>query len=175
MTSPTTLPCARGCYRGVVPSDASLAALLDEAVVREIVPGGQLVVGDAGNVVIRHTFGRTARVPAPGPRVEHDTLYDIASLTKPLATSAVLLRLVEAGRLAWDTPASAHLPYFAEGDKRGVRVRDLLAHASGLPAWRPFYERQPKRDEFPRLAAAEPLEHPPGTKSVYSDLGFMLL
>ena len=122
----------------MVPSDASLAALLDEAVVREIVPGGQLVVGDAGNVVIRHTFGRTARVPAPGPRVEHDTLYDIASLSKPLATSAVLLRLVEALGFELARVSGSHRIYIhpevAEvlclqpfrGDAKPYQIRQLV-------------------------------------------------
>jgi CubicO group peptidase (beta-lactamase class C family) len=155
--------------------DSALLSLLETGVSRQVFPGGQLLVADAGRVVLRQAFGWTARVPEPGPPVTPETLYDVASLTKAVATTSVLVRLIEAGRLAWDTPVSAHLPFFQEGDKRNVRVRDLLSHASGLPAWRPFYERTQSRDEMVRLAAAESLEAAPGTRSVYSDLGFMLL
>ena len=149
--------------------DATLVALLDDAVAQAIVPGGQLVVVDGGEVVLRHPFGTLTHDGAP---VSHETTYDVASLTKAVVTTSIVAHLVAAGRLGWDTSVAERLPYVAHRD---IRVADLLAHASGLPAWRPFYERASRRDDFPRLAAAESLEAPPGTRSVYSDLGFMLL
>jgi serine-type D-Ala-D-Ala carboxypeptidase len=145
--------------------------LLTQAVTAGAFPGGVLEVGDRGRIVLRHAFGRRATVPAPGPAVTPDTIYDVASLTKAAVTSLVVLRLVAAGRLAWDTPAARFVPE-AQG---GARVADLLAHAAGLPAWRPLHERSADRDELVRLAAAEPLERPPGAASVYSDLGFIVL
>jgi serine-type D-Ala-D-Ala carboxypeptidase len=152
-----------------VSPDATLLALLDDAVGQRIVPGGQLVVVDAGQVVLRHAFGRLTYEGAP---VTPATVYDVASLTKAVVTTTVVAKLVAAGRLDWETPVVTLLPYVPHP---GLRVAHLLAHASGLPAWRPFYQRTAQRDDFPRLAAAEPLETAPGTRSVYSDLGFMLL
>src|SRR5688572_26825439 len=146
--------------------DAALRAMLDEAVAAGVCPGGQLVAGDGGAPVIRLTFG--AR---PGPAVTFDTYYDVASVTKAAVTSLLTLLLVDDRRLEWDSPASDFVPEAPPG----VRVRDLLAHASGLPAWRPLYERAMGREAILRLAVREPVERPPGEASVYSDLGFIVL
>jgi CubicO group peptidase (beta-lactamase class C family) len=156
-------------------SDAALRALLDAAVEGGVCPGGVLAVGDRGFPVLHHPFGRRARVPEPGPPVTLDTLYDVASLTKAAVTALLALRAVEARRLAWDTPAARFLP----GAPPAARVVDLLTHTSGLPAWRPLYERllderpPAPRERIVELAAAEPLETPGA--AVYSDLGFILL
>ena len=140
--------------------------MLDEAVAAGVCPGGQLVAGDRGAPAIRLAFGQR-----PGPAVTFDTYYDVASVTKASVTSLLTLLLVGDGRLGWDTPADRYVPEAPPG----VRVRDLLAHASGLPAWRPLYERAQDRDAIVRLAAGEPVERPPGEASVYSDLGFIVL
>jgi CubicO group peptidase (beta-lactamase class C family) len=151
-------------------NEAGVIAILDEAVAARVFPGGQLVAGDGGAPVLRLAFGRNAR---PGDPVTPDTFYDVASLTKACVTSLLTLLLVADRRLDWDTPAARFVP---EAPAE-ITVRHLLAHASGLPAWRPLYERlhgEP-RDTIVRLAAAEPLERPPGEASVYSDLGFIVL
>jgi CubicO group peptidase (beta-lactamase class C family) len=145
--------------------------LLEAAVTDGVTPGGVLLVADAGEVVWRRPFGKTARVPAPGPTVDLDTLYDVASLTKPLITVALVMRLIEAGRLGLDTHAAIWVP---EADPK-IRVRDLLSHSAGYPAWLPFFETLHDRDAMVAAAAREPLAYPTGTKSVYSDLGFMVL
>lgn len=154
-------------------AEAALVAVLDAAVADHVFPGGVIAVGDAGRPVLTHAFGRTARVPEPGPEVTLDTFYDAASLTKAVVTSLVTLRLVEHRRLSLFDPAARWVPG-APGT-----LRDLLCHASGLPAWRPFYERLcaelAPRDRIVELAAAEPPERPPDTASVYSDLGFIIL
>jgi CubicO group peptidase (beta-lactamase class C family) len=151
-------------------SEAALRALLDEAVAAQVFPGGVLSVGDAGRPVLELAFGRRSRIPEAGPPVTLDTIYDLASLTKPLATSLVTLRLAETGRLALDDDAGRFVPG-APGT-----VRQLLSHSSGLPAWRPFHERSlAGRDAIIAAAASEPPERPPGQASVYSDLGFIVL
>jgi CubicO group peptidase (beta-lactamase class C family) len=147
--------------------------LIDRAVDEGAFPGGQIVVGDQGRVVWQHAFGATSYEEGASP-VTMDTVYDVASLTKPLVTTSLVLRLIEAGRLAFDTPAAAFVRELPPADPP-IRVRDLLAHAAGFPAWRPFHEQARDRDEILRLAAATPLEHPPRTRSVYSDLGFIVL
>ena len=153
-----------------------VVALLEDAVVRGIFPGAQLVVGDAGEPVLRHAAGTLAR--GDSPSVTLDTIYDTASLTKAVVTATLVLRLVERNVVDLYAPAAKWIPALAAGEKMYIRVRDLLAHASGLPAWRPLFQQIPAgaaRDRLTSLAAAEPLEAPPGARSVYSDLGFILL
>jgi CubicO group peptidase (beta-lactamase class C family) len=123
--------------------------LLDDAVVRGVAPSAQLVVGDGGRVVHEHNV-----------RVGPATLFDVASLTKALCTSWLALRLL-------DLEAPAPIA--------GVTVRHLLTHSSGLPGWRPLFERSAGRDAIVRAARETPLERPPGEASVYSDLGFIVL
>jgi CubicO group peptidase (beta-lactamase class C family) len=162
----------------------SVHALVDAALADGACPGGQLLVADRGAVVLHRAFGLCQTVPSLGAEVTLRTHYDVASLTKAVATTLVVLRLVEAGRLALDTPVTAFIPELGHRDTRSLRVRDLLAHASGLPAWRPFHERllagerlgaTTCREALLRMVATEPLDAQPGTRALYSDLGFMLL
>jgi CubicO group peptidase (beta-lactamase class C family) len=85
------------------------------------------------------------------------------------------MRLVEAGRLDLDTPVGERIPAWRSADRRAATVRDLLAHASGLPAFLPLYESCKGRTDFERAISLAPLEFVPGTRSIYSDLGFILL
>jgi CubicO group peptidase (beta-lactamase class C family) len=154
------------------------------AVADGTVPGLVLLAASGGEVRFHGAFGARQLVPRALP-VLPDTLYDVASLTKAVATSLLAMRAVAAGRLALDAPVAALLPEFAGPDlakdpRRGeVTVRHLLCHASGLPAHRPFWRQVADapsgRWAVSMLAAREPLDHAPGTRSVYSDLGFILL
>lgn len=145
-----------------------------------------------GEVVAEAAAGRLDDRP-DAPEAAPDTVFDLASLTKPLCTATLVMGLVAEGRLAPTDPVAARLPEFAHGphaaERRRVTVGDLLAHASGLPAWRPYFEAvreaaggdpayvgsEAARRQVIAAAAAEPLEAPPGRRSVYSDLGFILL
>jgi CubicO group peptidase (beta-lactamase class C family) len=103
-------------------------------------------------------------------------IYDLASLTKPLVTSLLCARLVELGELTLDSSVSHYLPEFDRTDKQMITIRELLTHTSGLPAWRPLYvltEDQP--DRAAGAIASLDLEYKPGTRVVYSDLGFIAL
>lgn len=105
-----------------------------------------------------------------------DTIYDLASLTKPLVTGLLCARRIELGELTLDSSVSHYLPEFDRTDKQMITVRELLTHTSGLPAWRPLYLLA--NDEPERAAgaiAALDLEYKPGTKVIYSDLGFIAL
>jgi CubicO group peptidase (beta-lactamase class C family) len=119
-----------------------------------------------------------------------DTIFDLASLTKPVATTTAILLLVHEGRVDLDAPVSKYLPAFSERDKDGVRVRHLLTHSSGLKPWRAFHEDllQRERKTGERLigtpAAREfvidrvlrqALVHAPGEAAVYGDLDFITL
>lgn len=134
-------------------------------------PGLVAAVGH-GDVVQREwVLGAAEDWPGGHRPMTADTVFDVASLTKVLATLPSVLLLVQRGEISLDTPVAAHVP---DVDER-VQVRHLLTHTSGLPAHRALYESARSATELIAAAAAEPLEHPPGTAVAYSDLGFLLL
>jgi CubicO group peptidase (beta-lactamase class C family) len=151
------------------PVSAALAAGLREGVA----PGAAAVVLARGAAVHVSFHGVAQRLPEPRPLGEGD-LFDLASLTKVLATASVAALAVERGALDLDAPAARWLPAL-DGDKAGITVRHLLAHASGMAAWRPLHARARGRDGVVAAVAAEPLEAAPGARAVYSDLGFIAL
>lgn len=129
------------------------------AKVEEILAGA---VGDVFFAAQLVVLGQGAELfsTAVGQATE-ETIFDLASLTKPLSTTTLVMQLVARGELRLD-----------EEPRPGLTVRDLLAHASGLPAWKRLGD---SRAEILEAVRREPLEFPPGTRSVYSDLGFILL
>jgi CubicO group peptidase (beta-lactamase class C family) len=168
------------------PADARIAKAISD----DVFSGAALVCGDAGRVRWRRSFGHTARVPATGVPVTPETWFDLASLTKVIATTAVAMRLCERGQLELDRPVLATLPELAAGDaaaragKDAITARHLLAHSAGLHWWQPLYQRlwagdlagaADARSALLRMAAAEPLDAAPGTRAVYTDFGFILL
>ncbi len=151
------------------------AEVLDEAVRRRVFPGATAEVGDTSGPAWQYATGRLA-YDGPSPPATLDTLYDLASLTKVVCTTTLVMRLVEEpGELALETPLSALSGEWRGDDRKSVTVRDVLAHASGLPAWLPLYERHTGRPAFERAIGRTPLAYAPRSASVYSDLGFMLL
>src|SRR6478735_9433354 len=142
------------------------------------VPGSVLLVVAGGTVVFHDAFGARQLVPRKLP-VFRDTLFDVASLTKAVVTSVLAMREVGAGRLRLDRRVAELLPEFEGEERAQVTVRELLSHSSGLPAHRPFWRQAAEapsgRRAISLLAAREPLEYVPGTRAVYSDLGFILL
>ena len=155
--------------------------LLDRAVKDHAFPGGVLALGWHGQLV-EHAFGRLT-YDVKSPKVRDATIYDVASLTKPIVTTSAIMMLVAQGRVDLDAPLSRYLPEWGSGANAGqqadrrkkVTVRELLLHTSGLPAHREFYKDTKGRDAILKRAHAEPLVAEPGTKVEYSDLGFMLL
>ena len=109
------------------------------------------------------------------PTTREDTIFDLASLTKVLATTPQVMRAVEAGRLGLDDRVAQYLPEWRGADREAVTIADLLEHASGLTAYLPFFRDHHGRAEFQRAICTLPLEYAPRTKSIYSDLGFILL
>ena len=155
--------------------------LLEHAVKDHAFPGGVLAVGWNGQLV-EHAFGRLT-YDAKSPKVRDATIYDVASLTKPIVTTSAIMMLVAEGRVDLDAPLSRYLPDWTSGAnasqqadwRKKVTVRELLLHTSGLPAHREFYKNTKDHNEILKRAHAEPLVAEPGTKVEYSDLGFMLL
>lgn len=138
-------------------------------------PSAVYVVAEAGRVRFADALGDAVREPERHPATP-DTVYDLASLTKPLVTGMLLALLVERGAVGLDAPVSEYLPEFGADDKRAVSVRHLLTHTSGLPAWQPLYlTAGGDRNRVLDTIAAQPLERAPGERVVYSDLGFITL
>jgi serine-type D-Ala-D-Ala carboxypeptidase len=165
-----------------------IASAVHRALSAGVFPGAVLAVSVHRRMVALRAFGVAASVPAPEP-LTVDTVYDLASLTKPFATATAAALLIQDGRLSLEDRAARHLPELEGRPVGDARLFHLLNHSSGLPGWRPLYEsivarnrREPGylgsrtcREAIVGLIAGEPLLHPPGEQSVYSDLGFILL
>ena len=136
-------------------------------------PSAVYVVAEAGRVRFADALGDAVREPEVHAATL-GTVYDLASLTKPLVTGMLLAQLVERGKVGLDAAVAEYLPEFGADDKRAVTVRQLLTHTSGLPAWQPLYLTA-EGDRVLETIAAQPLEQAPGERVVYSDLGFITL
>jgi serine-type D-Ala-D-Ala carboxypeptidase len=156
-----------------------IEALMHQGLRRHIFPGAVLLVGVDGKVALHQAYGM-ADLFSVQP-MTCDTFFDLASLTKPLATVLASMVLVQQGRLALDRPCGEMLPGLFKAGKHNITPRHLLSHCSGLPAWRPYYMRlhHLKRAERPlaltKWLQDEALVFSPGEKEAYSDLGFILL
>ena len=138
-------------------------------------PSAVYVVAEAGRARFADALGDAVREPSVRAATL-GTVYDLASLTKPLVTGMLLALLVERGAVGPDAAVSEYLPEFGAGDKRAVTVRHLLTHTSGLPVWLPLYlSAGGDRDRVLETIVAQPLERAPGERVVYSDLGFITL
>jgi CubicO group peptidase (beta-lactamase class C family) len=152
-----------------------LSALLRQHIEAGEFPSAVYLVAERDRVVYTEALGRSVVEPY---RIANnvDTIYDLASLTKPLITTLLCSRRIELGELTLDSSVSHYLAEFDRTDKQMITVRELLTHTAGLPAWRPLYvltEEQP--DRAAGAIASLDLEYKPGTRVVYSDLGFIAL
>ena len=145
-----------------------------------VYPGAVLLAARGEDIIIFHNVGNRALIPKPLP-MEKDTIFDLASLTKPLATTLAIMKLVDEGLLRLDIAISSIIKPFPWNDKANLTPRLLLNHSAGLSDWKPFYlelVKYPIEERKPvlrRLIMEEPLHGEPETVSLYSDLGFMLL
>jgi CubicO group peptidase (beta-lactamase class C family) len=149
-------------------------AVVERAVAQRAFPGGVVAVGKDGALVHLRAFGRLS-YDADAPEVRTDTIYDLASLTKVVVTTTTAMILVDDGRLDLSKPVSAFLPRFRGGAKDKVTVESLLTHSSGLDWGGPLYKDTSGKQAFVERVEAMDLVYPPGTKSLYSDLGLILL
>lgn len=134
-------------------------------------PGAAVVVGRRGAVALQRGYGRLGWT-SNSPAVSADkTIYDLASLTKVVATTTAAMILYDEGRLSLDEPVATYLPAFAGGTKDRVTVRQLLTHHSGLPAGKQLWRMALNRDQARRIVLETPLICNPGNCYLYSDLG----
>jgi CubicO group peptidase (beta-lactamase class C family) len=137
-------------------------------------PGAVVETGGRDTVRWTQAFGALTYA-SDSPPVAIDTIYDLASLTKVIATATQAMRAVDAGALDLDRRVADYLSEWRGVDREAVTIADLLEHASGLTAYLPFFRDHHTRAEFERAICTLPLEYAPRTQSIYSDLGFMLL
>jgi CubicO group peptidase (beta-lactamase class C family) len=145
---------------------------LDSAVARGAAPGAVLGVTHDGERFIYGT-GRMGDLDAGRPGAT--TLYDLASLTKVVGLTTGLMLAVSERKIDLDAPVQRYVPAFAGTGKEKITVRLLLTHAGGLPAWRPLFREVSSRQDAFALADTTPLEYPPESRDVYSDLGAIVL
>jgi uncharacterized protein YbbC (DUF1343 family) len=162
---------------GDVASAAGLDAIDDAvkaSVARGDCPGAVVLVVHKGQTVYRKAFGNRSVKPDAAPMTA-DTVFDLASLTKPIATASSVLLLVEQGKVALADPVAKGLPAFAANGKEGVTVEMLLLHTSGLVADNALADYQDgKAKAVERIMALKPV-NPPGSRFVYSDVNFIVL
>ena len=150
-----------------------------EAIQAQTFSAAQILLAQGETILFSKSYG-SLRYP-PAPRVNDATLFDIASLTKIIATTPLAMMAVQEGRLKLDASVQSYLPLFDRAEK--ITIRHLLAHNSGLPAWLPLFQEtlgkscstEEISEQFIASINATKLIQAPGIKKIYSDLGFMLL
>jgi CubicO group peptidase (beta-lactamase class C family) len=148
--------------------------VLEEAVAAKAFPGAVAAAGKDGALVYLKPVGRLAYDPADPP-VQEDTMYDLACLTKVVLTTTMAMILVDESKLDLNKPVTSFLPGFQGPGKEKVTVSHLLTHSSGLDWWAPLFKEIKGKPAYLQKVQSMPLVYEPGTKSLYSDLGLILL
>lgn len=139
--------------------------------------GGVAIVQHRGEIILRESIGWAVREPeSERIPMEIDTIFDLASLTKVMATAPAILQLIEQGKIGLEDPIATYIPEFGnEGRKSGVTIRNLLSHSSGICAWRGVYTQAHGMDAYIANLAADQPEADPNTRVAYSCMGYILL
>ncbi len=148
--------------------------VIQQAVADGNIPGAVLVVGHDGTVVYRKAYGSRALEPRREP-MTLDTVFDLASLTKVIATTTAVMQLVEQGKVRMNDPVAKYLPEFAQNGKEDITVRQLMTHYSGLAPDLDLTTPWEGKNTAYQLAFIEPPETTPGSGFVYSDINFIML
>jgi len=187
--STPALALAVACAPATVAQSASITvnslaradSILADAVAREEIPGAVLVVTQHGRIVHERAFGHAQlydygmRRLAPPRPMRTSTIFDLASVTKVMATTYAIMLLVDRGLVEIDAPAHRYLPELRGTHLEGITVRHLLTHSSGLLPWQPLYYHASTPEQTFQVIRSLPLASDVGSERRYSDLGFMLL
>jgi uncharacterized protein YbbC (DUF1343 family)/CubicO group peptidase (beta-lactamase class C family) len=149
-------------------------SIIEQAVADGNIPGAVLVVGHDGAIIYRKAYGSRALEPKREP-MTLDTVFDLASLTKVIATTTAMMQLVEQGKVRMNDPVAKYLPEFAQNDKEDITVRQLMTHYSGLAPDLDLTTPWEGKNTAYQLAFVEPPETTPGSGFVYSDINFITL
>ncbi|MGA7300594.1 MAG: serine hydrolase [Candidatus Sulfotelmatobacter sp.] len=153
---------------------SSVDAVIEQAIHDGNIPGAVLLVGHNGHVIYRKAYGNRALEPRREP-MTLDTIFDLASLTKVIATTTAVMQLVEQGKVRLNDPVAKYLPEFAQNGKDDVTIRQLLTHYSGLAPDLDLKTPWEGKDTAYRMAFAETPQDPPGSRFSYSDINFIML
>ncbi len=150
--------------------------IIQQAIEDKVFPGASLVVAQAGRLLALRGLG-SFTYEAGAAAISKETVFDVASVTKVVGTTAMAMLLYDAGQLDLDLPVCSVFPEFAGEDarRREVTVRLLLAHSSGLPAYERLFQHARTREELVQAAMTTPLAAAPGERAEYSDIGFIIL
>ena len=151
-----------------------LDKIIEEAIQNREIPGAVLLVSHDGVVVYRKALGNRSLEPRREP-MTLDTIFDIASLTKVVATTTAVMQLVQKGALRDNDPVAKYVPEFAQNGKEDITIRELLTHHSGLAPDLDLTQPWEGKDTGLRMAFAEKPQDPPGAKFIYSDINFIVL
>ena len=153
---------------------APIEKIVNQAITEHRIPGAVVIVGHNGRVVYRRAFGMRSLVPVQ-EKMTVNTIFDMASLTKPLMTATAVMQLCQEGKIRVDDPVAKYIPEFAANGKSHITIRDLLTHYSGLPPDLSLAEPWVGKGEAYRLAFAIAPLRPPGVRFQYSDINFIVL
>lgn len=150
-----------------------LDSIMVDGINSHAAPGGSLAVGRYGRIVHMKGYGRLDTAQASGA-VDENTIYDMASLTKVIATTTASMILEEQGKLDLDRTVASYLPEFNAPDKSPITVRMIVTHRGGLEAFAALYKTFKGRDQYLAQINARPLKSTPGTETIYSDWDMIL-
>lgn len=153
---------------------SAIEELVNHAIAEHQLPGAVVIVGHDGHVVYRRAFGMRSLEPTQ-ETMTLGTVFDMASLTKPLMTATAVMQLYQQGKLSVDDPVAKYLPEFAANGKGDITIRDLLTHYSGLPPDLPLADAWQGKSTAYQLAFAIAPLRPPGVRFQYSDINFIVL
>lgn len=156
------------------PHPPGIEAIVDRAIAARVFPGIVIEAGRTAGPIFRFAAG-SQTYAADAARVDARTIYDLASLTKVIATTALMTAEIASGRMRLNDRVRHWIPSWTGEERQVVTIRDLLEHASGLPGHRPYYQARSGRASFEIAICEEPLDYPPRSATIYSDPGLMLL
>lgn len=148
--------------------------ILRKAIEEENLPGALISISKGGQPLLRESIGNRTVFPVKEP-MDMNTVFDLASLTKVVATLPAVLLLMDQRQIHLSDKVAQFIPEFAQGEKESVTIQHLLTHTSGLPAFKPFYKEKLNKEEVIYSICHSTLESPVGKRVIYSDLGFIML
>ncbi len=161
---------------------ANIAPLVQQAIADHAIPGAVVLIEHNGRIVYRRAFGSRSLVSgtqshpvADREPMTTDTIFDMASLTKCIATTTAMMQLIDSGRVKLNDPVAAYLPQFAQNGKSQITIRELMTHYSGLPPDLDLTHSWSGRQAAWNLVMSTTPIHPPGSSFLYSDINFLTL
>jgi CubicO group peptidase (beta-lactamase class C family) len=159
----------------------TIDSILNSQVADDQIPGAVIEIKKDDKVLYKNAYGYSQKYDFhhqllyPAPKMNTQTLFDMASLTKVIGTTTSIMLLVDRGLIKVDDPVGKYIKAFDSGPKKTITLRHLLTHSAGLYEWYPLFYKSSKKETTCKVIASLPLKFPVGMQRRYSDLGFMLL